>query len=223
MAAGVALAALLSGCLSPAASVLLGLIPDGTFTTLLKNMQGVSEPNREKLAALEQKGDWSGIVQFAQANLKTDPNNADWWLVAGYAYSQLGDLQRAADSFQQAVRIEPQDIDGWNLLAQAQRSLGQPERAIRTLDNALRITRDSPVTFYLLGESFNDIKRPERAVGFYEQAVQLDPQFVPALYALGLTYARLGRRADFDATVQLLDKLNPQAAKQLVAAASGAR
>jgi len=121
------------------------------------------------------------------------------------------------------VRIEPQDIDGWNLLAQAQRSLGQPERAIRTLDNALRITRDSPVTFYLLGESFNDIKRPERAVGFYEQAVQLDPQFVPALYGLGLTYARLGRKADFDATVQLLDKLNPQAAKQLVAAASGAR
>ena len=47
----------LSGCASPYAGLLMALIPDGTFTTLLKNMQGVSTPNQEKLAALEKKGD----------------------------------------------------------------------------------------------------------------------------------------------------------------------
>ena len=65
----------------------MALIPDGTFTTLLKNMQGVSAPNQEKLAALEKKGDWAGIVQFAQENLQRDPHNADWWIIAGYAQS----------------------------------------------------------------------------------------------------------------------------------------
>jgi tetratricopeptide (TPR) repeat protein len=127
----------IAGCLSPQASLLLALVPDGTFTTLLKNMQGVSTPNQEKLAALEQKGDWAGIVEFAQQNLSRDPNNADWWIITGYAQSQLKQYQRAADAFQQAIRLEPQDITSWNLLAQAYRSLGQPERAIRTLDNAL--------------------------------------------------------------------------------------
>ncbi len=217
MLAGLALA----GCLSPQASLLLALIPDGTFTTLLKNMQGVSEPNRERLAMLEQKGDWAGVVQFAQENLQRDPHNADWWIIAGYAFSQLKQYQRAADAFQQATRLEPQDITSWNLLAQAYRSLGQPERAIRTLDNALRINGDSPMTYYLIGESFSDLKRPDRAVSFYEEAVQRNPKFGEAVYGLGVAYARLGRKTDFEATVDLLKKIDPQAAQQLAATPVG--
>jgi tetratricopeptide (TPR) repeat protein len=217
VAAGTALALSLAGCLSPQASLLLGLLPDGTLTTLLNNMKGVSEPNREKLAALEEKGDWAGMAEFAEANTRRNPHNPDWWVIAGYAYSQLRDYQRAADRFQQAVRLSPEDVDAWNLLAQAYRSLGQPERAIRTLDNALRITRDSPVTWYLLGESYSDLKRPERAVGFYEQAVQRDPRFTEAVYGLGRAYARLGRKSDFEATVAHLQKLNPQVAHELAA------
>ena len=201
----------------------MALIPDGTFTTLLKNMQGVSAPNQEKLAELEKKGDFAGIVQFAQENLQRDPHNADWWVIMGYAYSELQQYQRAADAFQQATRMEPQDITSWNLLAQAYRSLKQPERAIRTLDNALRINRDSPMTYYLLGESFSDLKRPERAVGFYEEAVQRNPKFSQAVYGLGVAYAQLGRKTDFEATVDLLKKMDPQAAQQLAATPLGRR
>jgi tetratricopeptide (TPR) repeat protein len=217
------LALALAGCASPYAGLLLSMIPDGTFTALLNNMKGVSTPNREKLAALEQKGDWAGVVQLAQENVQRDPYNADWWVVSGYAYSQLQQYQRAADAFQQAIRIEPQDIDSWNLLAQAYRSLGQPERAIRTLDNALRINRDSPVTYYLLGESFSDLKRPERAVGFYEEAVQRNPRFSEAVFGLGVAYAQLGRKTEFEATVDLLKKIDPQAAQQLAATPLGKR
>jgi tetratricopeptide (TPR) repeat protein len=213
--AAAALCLALSGCMSPYASLALALIPDGTFTTLLKNMQGVSRPNQERLAALEQKGDWNGILQFAQENLQRDPHNADWWIITGYAHSQLKQYQRAADSFQRAIQLEPQDITSWNLLAQSQRSLGQPERAIRTLDNALRVNRDSPMTYYLIGESFSDLKRPERAVGFYEEAIQRNPKFPEAVYGLGVAYAQLGRKTDFEATVDLLKKMDPKAAERL--------
>jgi tetratricopeptide (TPR) repeat protein len=212
-----ALALALAGCISPQASALLGLLPEGTFTTLLNNMRGVSEPNRERLAALEEKGDWNGIAEFAQAQRGRDPHNADWWVISGYAYSQLARYEQAAEHFRQAVRISPEDITGWNLLAQSYRSLRQPERAIRTLEAALRMTQDSAMTWYLLGESYTDLQRPERAVGFYERAVEREPKFAEAVYALGVTYARLGRKTEFDATVQLLKKLDPQAAQKLAA------
>lgn len=81
------------------------------------------------------------------AQASAGAGQAEWWLVAGYAYAQLGQYQRAADGFQQAVRLAPDEIDSWNLLGQAYRSLGQPERAIRTLDNALRVSQDSPMTW----------------------------------------------------------------------------
>ncbi|HSD43870.1 MAG TPA: tetratricopeptide repeat protein [Burkholderiales bacterium] len=201
--------------MSPAASLILSLIPEGTFTTLLNNMKGVDEPNRKRLAELEQKGDWNGIAQFAQENIAVDPTNPDWRVVAGYAYSQLGQYERAADQFQHAVRASPDDITAWNLLAQSYRSMGQPERAIRTLDNALRINQDSPVTYYLLGASFNDLKRPDRAVAFYEQAIQRNPRFAEALYDAGLAYAQLGRRSELEYTVQRLRPVNPALADRL--------
>jgi tetratricopeptide (TPR) repeat protein len=216
-----ALVAVLAGCTHPAAQLtqlIIALLPEGTFTTLLNNMKGVSEPNREKLAALEEKGDWNGVLRFAQENMAVDPHNADWRVVAGYAYAQLGQFDRAADQFQQAIRISPDDISAWNLLAQSYRAMGQPERAIRTLDAALRVNQDSPVTYFLLGESFRDLKRPDRAVGFYEQALQRNARFPEALYGAGLAYAQLGRRSEFEFTVQRLRAINPQAADQLAKA-----
>lgn len=216
-----ALAAALASCAHPAAQLtqlVMALLPEGTFTTLLNNMKGVSEPNREKLSALEEKGDWNGVVRFAQENMATDPTNADWRVVAGYAYARLGQYERAASEFQQAIRLSPDDISAWNLLAQSYRAMGQPERAIRTLDAALRVNQDSPVTYYLLGESFRDLKRPDRAVGFYEQALQRNAGFPEALYGAGLAYAQLGRRTEFEFTVQRLRALNPAAADQLARA-----
>jgi tetratricopeptide (TPR) repeat protein len=215
VAAALALTLALAGCLSPAASLVLSLIPDGTLGTVLNNMKGVSEPNREKLAALEQKGDWQGIVQFAQENIAVDPTNSDWRVVAGMAYVQLKQYERAADQFQRAVQLSPDDITAWNLLAQTYRAMGQPERAIRTLDSALRINQDSPVSYFLLGESFRDLKRPERAVGFYEQALQRNPQFPEAVFGAGVAYAQLGRRMEWEIAVQRLRKMNPALAEQL--------
>ena len=43
------------------------------------------------------------------------------------------------------------------------------------------------------------------------------------MYALGVTYARLGRKAEFDATVGMLQKLSPEAAKELGAVPLGMR
>ena len=155
------------------------------------------------------------FAQFAQENIVIDPTNADWRVVAGFAYTQLGQYERAADQFQHAVRISPDDISAWNLLAQSYRAMGQPERAIRTLDSALRINQDSPVTYFLLGESFSDLKRYDRAVGFYEQALQRNPQFAEAVFGAGVAYARLGRRAEWEIAVQQLRKMNPPLAERL--------
>jgi tetratricopeptide (TPR) repeat protein len=79
------------------------------------------------------------------------------------------------------------------------------------------------MTWYLLGESYSDLKRPDRAVGYYERAVEREPKFVPAVYGLGVAYARLGRKSEFDATVQHLKKLDPGAAQKLAATPVAAR
>lgn len=205
----------LSGCLSPAASLMLSLLPEGTFTTLLRNMQGVETSNRTRVAELAAQGDWAAVADYAEQQLELDSTNADWWTVAGYAYTELQDYSRAERAFAEAVRLSPDDLTYWNLLAQSQRALGKPDQAIRTLQNALHVSRESPMIHFLLGESHADLQRPAPAVRHYEEAVRRNPEFVEAWYGLGRAYWALGRQNDYRRTIDILGELSAPAARQL--------
>jgi cytochrome c-type biogenesis protein CcmH/NrfG len=209
-------AIVLGACGSPAALV-LGLLPPGTFTSLLGNMESVSEPNRRKLAELEKNGDWRGIADFAGQNLQRDPQNAEWWMVRGFAFTQIGELQPAVESFQEAVRFEPSEMTAWHLLAETQRAMKQPDRAVRTLEAALRVNQDNATTWYLLGESYHDLGNYERAAQSYTAALTRDSRNSSAWYGLAVANYRLGRKSETDAALAGLRRVNPQLADKVTA------
>ena len=219
-----ALAAMLGAC-TPQAALIASLIPQGTLHTLMGNLERVSDTNRVRVAELERNGRWSELAKFAETNLDRDRSNADWWLIAGYARSQLAEHAAAGEAFSQVIRLEPDNPGGWHLLAQSYRARGEPQRAVNTLNNALLALRDSPLTFYLLGESYTDLRHHEQAAAAYEGALKIDPQYTAAWLALALTYTRLGRTADASAAAARLEKLDPQLARRLheAIAAHGAR
>lgn len=103
-----ALAALTGGC-TPEQQLLLSLLPDGTIPVLLSHFDQVDDTNRRRVAEFEQRRDWDGLARFAEENLKRDPANSDWWLVAGYAHSQAGNRRRAIECYSEVVRLSPED------------------------------------------------------------------------------------------------------------------
>jgi tetratricopeptide (TPR) repeat protein len=221
LARAAACAIALAGC-TPQEHLLMALIPDGTFPMLLSHLEKTSDTNRRRLAELDARGDWHGMVKFAGENLARDPSNSDWWMVKGYAYTQLKLHRQAAECYSEMVRLAPDDMVGWNLLAESQRAMGQSARAVQTLDNALLIRRDSPATWFVLGESYSDLGRDAPAAQAYRQAVQLNRSFAQAWYGLGRVYARQGYKADFEQVVQTLERLNPALAQQLAKEQAGA-
>lgn len=206
--------AALAAC-TPEQQLLLSLVPDGTFPILLSHLEQTSDANRRRVAELDARGDWGGLVQLAEENLARDRENYDWWMVKGYAYAQLGKYDQAAGCFEEMVRLQPDAMLGWNLLAQSQRAARRPQRAVETLNNALLIRADSPATWYLLGESYSDLGRNQLAGQAYQQAVRLNRQFPQAWYGLGRSYARLGRHQEFEQVVQTLARLDPPLAERL--------
>lgn len=204
----------LAGC-TPDQQLLFSLIPDGTFPILLSHLEKTSDTNRRRVAELDGRGDWNGLVQLAEENLAQDRSNTDWWMVKGYAYMQLGQHEQATECYSEIVRLRPDDMLGWNLLAQSQRAARQPQRAAQTLNNALLIRQDSPATWYLLGESYTDLGDYQPAALAYRQAVRLNREFAQAWYGLGRSYARQGRQADFEQIVHTLAQLDPPLAQQL--------
>jgi tetratricopeptide (TPR) repeat protein len=205
-----------NGC-TPQQQLLFSLIPDGTIPMLLSHFERVDDTNRRRIAEFEQRKDWDGLAKFAEENLKQDKSNSDWWIIAGYAYSQSGQHKRAIESYGEAVRLSPDDMVGWNLLAQAWRSAGQPDRALQVANRALNVKRDSPETWFLVGEANSDLGRAEAAVSAYREALKLEERFAPAWLGLGKAYTRLGRANERKQVEQALERLDPAAAKELAA------
>jgi tetratricopeptide (TPR) repeat protein len=202
------------GC-TPQQALLMSVIPDGTASILLSHFQDEEVGNRERIAELEGSKDWDGLAQFAEANVKKDKNNANWWLVAGYAHSEAGRRDRAIECYGEMVRLAPDDMLGWSLLAKSYRETRQPLRAVNALNNAHLVRQGTAETYFLLGESYSDLDRDLPAAAAYREAVQLDTNLSRAWFGLGRASARLGRAADFDSALQSLSRLDPALAKEL--------
>jgi tetratricopeptide (TPR) repeat protein len=212
--AALALAALLSAC-TPQAALVAALVPQGTLNVVLGNLEQLEDTNRQRVAELERGGRWDELARFAERELGKERSNADWWLIAGYARSQLLQHGAAADAYAQVVRLEPDNPAGWHLLAQSHRAAGEPRRAVNALENARFALRDSPLTSYLLGESYSDLRRYDQAAAAYREALKIEQRFPAAWFALAMSYARLGRTAEAREAQGRLEKLDPQLARRL--------
>ena len=211
---GAALVAQLSAC-TPQQALIASLVPAGTATTLLGNLQGVSDDNRRRVAELERAGRWDELAKVADENLDKDRFNHDWWMVKGYALTQSGDHRAAASAYGEAVRVEPDSAIAWNMLAQSHRAAGDPRRAVVVLERAMLAVRDVPTTPYLLGESYSDLRRYGEAAAAYRQALAMNQKFAPAWLGLSRAYSSLGRADDAREARRALEKIDAKLALEL--------
>lgn len=217
--AAFAAALMLTACAQTA--LVAALVPEGTMSAVLGNLDKVSEQNRKRIVELERGARWDELRVFAEQNLEKDRRNAEWWLIAGYARSQLGQHREAADAYGEAVRLEPDNSVAWNLLAQSYRSAGDPRRAINVLNNASVALRDSPMTALLLGETYSDLGSFAEAASAYREAVRIDNQFAAAWFGLARAYGKLGRTAEAKEARARLERLDPKLARRLEEVSAG--
>ena len=170
---------------------------------------------RQHIAELDRKQDWAAMVQLAIEQQKRDPEGSDWGVVAGYGWMRSRDYAKAIAALSRVTQRNPEDVSAWNLLGETQRQAGQPGRAAQTLEHASIIGRTSFLTFFLLGEAYRDAGRLDRAVSAYREAVRLEPLFPRGWFELGSAQVRIGERRDAEASLEILQKLDPALADRL--------
>ena len=221
--AGVALALSVLAACAPQDTRPKDTRPDGTKLVLAGSIQSIEERDQQRVTDLEIRRDWDGLAKLAEENIPRNQHKADWWLVAGYAYSQSGRHAQAVERLAERVRLAPDEMLGWRLLAQSYRDSGQAQRAVQTLNNAHLVRSGTLETWYLLGESYTDLNRYLPAAAAYREATQLDRGFAPAWFGLGRAYSRLGRRTEYAQALKTLEQLNPALAKELAEMRPGPR
>ena len=177
--------------------------------------RGDSLDERERIAELNQKRNWDGLLRYAEEKQRRDPEGSDWAMIAAYAWVRRGDYPKAISALSRVIQRSPEDIGAWNLLGESQRQAGQSGQAVRTLERASTIGRTSFATFFLLGEAYRDANRLDRAITAYREAARLEPEFARAWFELGAAHVRLGERDEIPVVLGRLEKLDPTLAEEL--------
>lgn len=122
--------------------------------------------------------------------LKQDPQNALAFFFMGTNFEELGDINRAINSFQEASEIDPEFLDTWIKLGQLHASING-SLAEDFFDNAIEVDSNSTVALHAKAEYRWNQDDPLSALELYKTAIRKAPMDEKSYYNAGLVYMEL--------------------------------
>lgn len=174
---------------APSDSQVAAVIPQSTNETEQRRRARI----RLELAAnYYQQGNFNVALDELRHALEVDPGYAAAYGVLGLVYRDLGDLDRAEDSFQRGLQLAPGDPDlnnnyGW-FLCQTGRERKSIDFFLRALKDPLYATPAKPL--HNAGICSMRIGDEAAAEGYFQRAFQVDPSNAVAMFNLSELYLK---------------------------------
>jgi Flp pilus assembly protein TadD len=142
---------------------------------------------------------------------------AEWWYRNGLNSLWLGNYDSALGYFENAANKNPRRAEAWIQVGYCKVKQGKSEDAIRAYQKALRLRPGSAEAHNKLGDAYYYAGRFDEAIASYKQAAQLEPRMAEAYYNLGMAYLEIGDRMAAVAQSCLLQPLNKELYRKLLA------
>lgn len=154
------------------------LAPDDSFTLLkLSEIQLFLKQNQASLSTLDKV-------------LRQDPQNALAFFFMGRNFEELGDTNRAINSYQEASENDPEMLDAWLKLGQLHASINGA-LAEQFFDNAIEVDSAGTLALQAKAEYRWDQGDPAGALALYREAALEDPLDPSSFYNAGLVYLEM--------------------------------
>ena len=124
---------------------------------------------------------FEAMVTWLAERLKSEPNNADGWVMLARSYTALNRYQDASAAYERAVALQPNDAsvlaDYADILAMLKQTLqGEPEKIIQ---QALKIEPDNLKVLSLAGSAAFERKDYQGAIKRWQRIIELLPADSP--------------------------------------------
>jgi cytochrome c-type biogenesis protein CcmH/NrfG len=146
----------------------------------------------QRANALQEAGDWNGLVAHAQAWSVAQPGRIEPQHFLGIAYSRLGNHQMAAEALTKVLQQDPTQDGARALLADTYLQAQRWTEAAAIYKQLVAATPTNSRVWNNYGAALNGMGQPAQAAAALETAVRLDPGFKQAWMNLGQTYQELG-------------------------------
>ena len=117
--------------------------------------------------------------------LKIDPQNALAYFFMGKNFEEMGDINRAINSFQESSEIDPEMLDTWIKLGQLHATVNT-NLAEDFFDNAIELDSTNTIALSAKAEYLWNQDKPQQALDLYKTAIRKDPMSETAYFNAGL-------------------------------------
>jgi tetratricopeptide (TPR) repeat protein len=139
--------------------------------------------------------DWQGLLRYANAWTKAEPNSVDAWAFVGNAYTLgLNQPEKGIDPLKRCVAIQPNSAPAWHALGVTYIMAKQYGPAVDAIKHAIQINPNQPTYYNNLAVAYSDGGAFKSALATLDQekplAARLNKSNV--WYVLGNGYVKLG-------------------------------
>ncbi len=162
--------------------------------------------------AYVQSKDYQGLLKYATAWSKGEPNNADAWSYLGVAYGiYLKQPDKAVGPMLQSLKLNPNQAPGWHALGITYLQLKQNANAVGAISRAIKLNPNQPNYYNNLAAAYAEMARWQDAFNTLNDEEPLAERLNNAgvWYKLGNGYARLEQAQPAVSAYQHAIKLNP--------------
>ena len=142
---------------------------------------------------------------------------AELWYRGGIDSLWLGNYDSALNYFETAANRNPRRPETWIQIGYCKVKQGRNDEAIRAYKRALQLRPTSAEAFNKLGDAYFFANRFNEAINSYKEAARVQPSQPEAYYNLGLAYLEIGDRESALAQSKLLEPLDAELNKKLLA------
>ncbi|MEP6925816.1 MAG: trypsin-like peptidase domain-containing protein [Pyrinomonadaceae bacterium] len=139
------------------------------------------------------KDDYARAVSFFEKATQIDPDYAEAWYQAGFAYGMLGKHAEALKATRQAARVRPDWAEAQINIGASSFALGQFKDAESAYRQAAKIDSSNGDTQYALGLTLNKLNRADEEILALKRAIALKPEYAAAFEKLGTAYFKAKR------------------------------
>jgi predicted CXXCH cytochrome family protein len=126
-----------------------------------------------------------GIPALAAAIEKYRPENMEYYLHLGDAFTNTGEIAKAIPLYEEAARRKPDSLIALRKWGFSLRSSGQPGRAIEVLKRALAVAPSDATSWHELGLVYVDQHSKDEAAAAFQKAGDLDEDMAEPYNSLG--------------------------------------
>lgn len=128
----------------------------------------------------------------------------------GDRYYDLGQYEKAVESYSAAIDMQPNTAYFYNDRGCAYSNLKEYSKAISDFDKAIKLNPKFVEAYSNRGDAYESLGEYDKAIAEYGKAIEVKPQFACAYNNRGYTYGSLGEYdkaiADYDKAIELNTK-----------------